>query len=105
MPKPPINERGQSRKSPQQNVSHQVTQSVSVAWTSPIPPPSELANYNNVIPNGAERIIALVENEQAHRIAYEKSGRMGFSTIDIGDESDATGVMLVARIVQALGFG
>ena len=74
MPKPPTNERGKNRTPQQQNVSHQVTRSVSVAWTSPIPPPSELANYNNVIPNGAERIIALVENEQAHRIAYEKSG-------------------------------
>lgn len=31
--------------------------------------------------------------------------RMGFCPVDIGDESDATGVMLVARIVQALGFG
>lgn len=46
-----------------------VTQSVS--FSGPLPPPALLAKYNEVIPNGAERIMAMAERQSAHREALE----------------------------------
>jgi uncharacterized membrane protein len=45
--------------------------SVSTQWTGPLPPPEALDRFNQVIPNGAERIFKMAEAEQAHRIAHE----------------------------------
>jgi uncharacterized membrane protein len=41
-------------------------------YSSPIPPPEILAAYNQVIPNAAERILTLAEEQTHHRIAIEK---------------------------------
>lgn len=43
-------------------------------WSGPLPPPAALEHFNQIIPNGAERIMTMVEQEQAHRIKYESSG-------------------------------
>lgn len=40
-------------------------------WQGPLPPPGALAQFNQIIPNGAERIFAMVEHEQTARIAHE----------------------------------
>ena len=42
-------------------------------YSGPIPPPAMLAQYNEIIPNGADRILTMAENQQAHRHALEKS--------------------------------
>lgn len=39
--------------------------------SGPIPSPEELAEYNNVIPNGAERIFNQFEKQTDHRIKQE----------------------------------
>lgn len=39
--------------------------------SSPLPDPSELATYNQIIPNGAERILKMAEDQSAHRIFIE----------------------------------
>jgi uncharacterized membrane protein len=44
---------------------------VSQSWTGPLPPPAALVQFNDAIPNGADRIMSMVEREQAHRIDYE----------------------------------
>ncbi|MFT6590324.1 MAG: putative membrane protein [Rhodoferax sp.] len=44
---------------------------MSAQWSGPLPPPGALAQFNDIIPDGAERIMAMVEREQAHRIAHE----------------------------------
>jgi len=36
-------------------------------FSGPLPPPQLLAKYNEVIPNGAERIMAMAEKQSAHR--------------------------------------
>lgn len=41
----------------------------------PLPPPQMLEHFNQIIPNGAERIFRMAEEEQAHRIYLEKTGR------------------------------
>ena len=41
-------------------------------YSGPIPPASEMAEYNNVIPNGGDRIMKMAENQSEHRQHIEK---------------------------------
>jgi uncharacterized membrane protein len=41
--------------------------------SAPLPEPSELAVYNQIIPNGADRIMKMAEAQTAHRIEIEKT--------------------------------
>jgi len=45
--------------------------SVSSTFSGPLPPPDILARYNDAVPDGADRIIALAERQAAHRMALE----------------------------------
>ena len=40
-------------------------------WAGPIPPPELLAEYDQVIPNGAERILSMAEKQSDHRMRME----------------------------------
>ena len=42
------------------------------SFSGPIPPPGILEKYNEIIPNGAERIMAMAEKQSAHREWLEK---------------------------------
>lgn len=44
-----------------------------VTFAGPIPPPELLAKYNDVIPNAAERILAMAEKQENHRQYLGKS--------------------------------
>ncbi|MFP5205242.1 MAG: DUF2335 domain-containing protein [Acidobacteriota bacterium] len=48
-------------------VTHQ-----SVSFSGPLPHPALLAKYNETIPNGAERIMAMAERQGAHRENLER---------------------------------
>ena len=41
--------------------------------SGPLPEPLTLAHYNNIIPNGAERIMAMAEKEQEYRHSLTKT--------------------------------
>lgn len=41
------------------------------SWQAPIPPPSAFRDYDEIIPNGAERIFSQFENETKHRHKME----------------------------------
>jgi uncharacterized membrane protein len=43
----------------------------SVSYSGPLPHPALLAKYNEVIPNGAERIMAMAERQSIHRESIE----------------------------------
>jgi len=43
-------------------------------WTGPLPPPAALEQFECVIRGGAERILRMAEQEQAHRIGQENKG-------------------------------
>ena len=49
----------------------QIAREVSRYHSGPLPDPETLAHYSRIIPNGAERIMALVEREAAHRHTQE----------------------------------
>ena len=42
------------------------------AWSGPLPPPEALARFQQIVPNGAERILHMAEQEQLHRISTEQ---------------------------------
>jgi len=46
---------------------------ITASWSGPLPPPAALEKFNQIIPNGAERILAMAEKEQSARIEYEKA--------------------------------
>lgn len=55
----------------QQSVQVAMMRTETSIWQGPLPPASELEKYNLAIPGGAERILAMAERQQAHRIALE----------------------------------
>lgn len=61
----------------QQEVRQIVT--TAIAFQGPLPPPAMLEHYGKIIPNGPERMMALLEKQTDHRIAMETklvSGRI-----------------------------
>lgn len=53
---------------------------VQAAFSGPIPPPEMLAQYNAVLPNGADRIVKMAEDQSAHRRRVESRGQIfGFA--------------------------
>ena len=70
MSKPPHSQRGQQQPQVQQPTQQFLHQQ----WSGPLPPPAALEKFNQIIPGGADRILAMAEKEQVHRIEYEKVG-------------------------------
>lgn len=44
----------------------------SVSYSGPLPHPDMLKKYNEAVPDGAERILKMVEKQSEHRMAIEK---------------------------------
>lgn len=53
------------------SVSVQQTRLQAEFFSGPVPPPSLLARYNDAIPDGAERILAMAERQSKHRELLE----------------------------------
>lgn len=69
-PKPEIQTPGrQSAETKGRIISQTLTREITFA--GPLPPPGLLAKYNEVVPNGAERIFAMAERQSAHRESME----------------------------------
>jgi uncharacterized membrane protein len=62
------NPQSQTRPGRQQEI--QLTQSFS--FSGPLPPPQLLKQYNDVVPNGAERLMQMAELQQGHRQELER---------------------------------
>src|SRR4051812_3458088 len=54
-----------------------VVNTMAVSFQGPLPPPQMLAEYDRLIPNGAERLMALLERAAAHRQAQEATNLTG----------------------------
>lgn len=49
-------------------------------YQGPLPPPAMLRGYEELVPGGAERILAMAERQAAHRQTIESRGQLfGFS--------------------------
>lgn len=53
---------------------------ISAHWSGPLPPPAELEKIDQIIPDGADRLLRMAEMEQTHRIEDAKRGQyLGWS--------------------------
>lgn len=69
-------------------------------YSGPIPPPSSLAEYENILPGSADRILTMTERQSSHRINLE--GKVVEAEIKNGKTGQIMGFILA---VLALGAG
>jgi len=60
---------------PTKNIEGVIAQASS--YSGPIPPPDLLAKFAEIIPNGADRILKMAENQSKHRQCIEKWAVIG----------------------------
>lgn len=67
------NRKNSNRRTPsnQKKPPSQVTR-VNVSWQGPLPPPSTLAKFEELLPGATERIVAMAERQQEHDHFIEK---------------------------------
>lgn len=80
------------------------------AFQGPIPPPSILRGYDEIIPDGAERIMTMAEDEQDHRHDLEKRQvglfeRGQWFAFILGLVTIGCGTYLLATGHDVTGFG
>ena len=56
-------------------VMQQKIVTVQAHWAAPLPPPEMMRQYNDIIPNAADRILPMAENEAASRHSNEDAAR------------------------------
>ncbi len=54
------------------NTSQRQPTVASQSWSGPLPPPAALQQFDQIIPNGADRILRMAEQEQANRHELER---------------------------------
>ena len=42
-------------------------------FSGPLPPPEQLEHYGRIVPNGAERVLAMAERQSQHRQDLERT--------------------------------
>jgi uncharacterized membrane protein len=105
--KPVIQAVLQKGESPEQATADLVRQVTTVVrrHRGPLPDPETLAAYNQLIPNGAERCMGLVEREAAHR--HTQEDRLVHTHLGLARDGQRIGaflVVLLAGLATALGF-
>jgi uncharacterized membrane protein len=71
---------------------------VGYAWSGPLPPPSDLAGYESIVPGSAERIIAMAE--LAVRGPIEKTAKLTEAEID----ASKLGLSFAIKLTAAMTF-
>ncbi len=56
----------------QNELAQQVVGIIQQSYSGPLPPPDTLEQYGKIIPNGAERIMTMAEEQGRHRRELEK---------------------------------
>jgi uncharacterized membrane protein len=74
---------------------------LNMTWSGPLPPPGALQQFNDIIPDGADRIMRMVEAEQAHRIGHEAE-RLGVMARDTRRGHWIGGIISVSSIGGAV---
>jgi uncharacterized membrane protein len=70
-------------------------------WQGPLPPPAALQQFDQIVPHGAERIFAMVEQEQAQRIKFDAE-KLAASTADFRRGSWMGFVLALACVAGAV---
>lgn len=89
----------QPPSAPQTGVSQPQPQLVAqlAQWSGPLPPPAALEHFERIIPGGANRILSLVEKEQANRVTAEKKALD--AQIDEGKRGQQLGALIAILAV------
>jgi uncharacterized membrane protein len=100
-PKQPLS-RSQPQQSqpPQRTASLQVTRQRTEIHAGPLPHPAVLRQYDEIIPDGADRILSLVERQTDHRIDLEK--KVVYSDARRADWGVIAGLLVAGG---GMGFG
>lgn len=79
-----------------------IVRAVRIEFSGPLPHPQVLAQYNEALPNGAERIMQMTESELRHRQGMEHRGQ--FFAFVIAVAALLGGIVLIAlgRSVEGL---
>lgn len=94
-----------SKQKPATNNQHkQDTPVVSTQWAGPLPPPSVLSGFNDVVENGAERVFRMAEKEQEHRVSYERA-ELEATRRDFRRGQVIGGVLAFSCVAASLLFG
>lgn len=76
-----------------------------IQYQGPLPPPAMMAEYQQIIPNGADRLTVLLEKQTAHRIAMETSLVTGRIEVTKTGQRIAAGLSVFFGLVAAfLGY-
>lgn len=71
-------------------------------FSGPLPPPEVLARYNDALPGGAERIVALAEQQAKHRRKMEARGQILLFVVVL--VAVIGGIVLIALGQDAFGL-
>ena len=74
----------------------------SAFFTGPLPPPQILAQYEQVTPGLAERIMRLTEEQQAHRIKMESC--VIPETINVNKRGQIFAFIIIVLAIIAMGY-
>lgn len=85
-----------------QTSSESVITTEATAFSGPLPPPEILIRYNEAVPDAAERIITMAEQQSKHRIQLEEYVIRGESRRS--DWGLIAGVLVVAMVLVAAGY-
>ena len=66
----PVSQDDENSEAPPQTTPT-ITAQISKSYSGPLPPASELAEYNNVLPGAADRIISMAESYARHHQSLE----------------------------------
>lgn len=72
------------------------------SWSGPLPPPSVLVEYNDAVPNGAERILSMAEKQATHRMEME--ARMSASDHSLAQTGQWIGLTVVLAVLVLAGY-
>lgn len=70
----------------------------------PLPPPEDMAEYNHVIPNGADRIMAMAEKEQDGRLSQAAKSNDSYFRMKARGQWFSLGVVVMFTVLAAYLF-
>lgn len=76
--------------------------SIEMRWEGPLPPPAALAAFEQIHPGMAERIVTMVEKEQAHRQSGQRAALRAEIASTLGGL--ISGFVLAVLLIVVSGF-